>query len=215
VNQRADELHAMFEGGTLQPAISQPVTTLLLSKLAPSAAALSAARAQLRTQYERDYNMLALTTQAAADAWIDAVLVLELAANLHDKDEMYIYSVAADRRDLAGAGLFAFLGFLYRPFRDHDYDLGRQKAQAFLTTTSPGGHLPPLRYTPKRIRSIQPTPQGGFTTAMIPEADRRDLYNALSDAADNILTQEGLSWVIRKTVETVYVNPKIKLLLGL
>jgi hypothetical protein len=145
------------------------------------------------------------------------VLLFELAADLHQKDEMYIYSLTADRKDLAGAGFSSFLGFLYRNFRDHDYDLGRQKAQAFLSETCKisGGKLPSLDYKPKPIRPIQPTPVGGFIPAMIPEHNRKELYDALSGAADTILLQEGISWIVRKGIEAFYVNGKIKKILNL
>ena len=77
----------------------------------------------------------------AAEVWIDAI---------------HIYSVTADKKDLAGTGFFSFMGFLYRRFRDHDYDLGRQKAQAFLSALSQIslGKLPRLRYAPRPIHPV-------------------------------------------------------------
>jgi hypothetical protein len=152
-----------------------------------------------------------------ADAWLDTVLLLELAADLHERDEMYIYSVSADKKDLAGAGVFAFLGFLYRNFRDHDYDLGRQQAQRFLTKLDQvqGNRLPHLQYSPQMIRPIQPTPPNGFTPDMIPKQKRKELYDALAKAADNFLDQEGFNWLVRKGIERFYVNGQIKKMLGL
>ena len=63
---------------------------------------------------------------------IDSILVLETAAELNLKDEMYIYGITATNQELAGGGMFAFVGFFDLILRQHDYNLGRQKARAFL-----------------------------------------------------------------------------------
>lgn len=218
LNLRASQLLALFKSGVLQAATIQSIIFLLLSQFKLSAASLQSAQTQLRTQFGKEYGELASSMgTSVADAWIDTVLLLELAAELHEKDEMYIYSITAAKKDLAGAGFFSFLGFLYRNFRDHDYDLGRQKAQAFLAklTQVSTGKLPQLIYTPKPINPIQLTPPNGFTPAMIPEQNRKELYDAVSKAADNMLTQEGVSWIIRKGIEAFYVNGKIKNILDL
>jgi hypothetical protein len=213
LNLRASQLFALFKTGVLQAPTIQSIMILLLSQFRLSETNLQAARTQLRTQFAEEYGELSSSVgPPGADVWIDTVLLFELAADLHEKDEMYIYSITAVEKDLAGAGFFSFLGFLYRSFRDHDYDLGRQKAQSFLTSLSQisAGKLPQLTYTPKPINPIQATPQGGFNAAMIPETNRKELCNALSRAADNMLAQEGVNWVKRKGIETVYLNGKIK-----
>lgn len=46
---------------------------------------------------------------ATEKAWIDSILVLETAAELNLKDEMYIYGITATNQELAGGGMFAFL----------------------------------------------------------------------------------------------------------
>ena len=218
LNQRAAELFTLFSNHTLKASDIRNVTQILLSRLQPSAVDLQAARTQLQKQFAAEYaNLSALIGSSEADTWIDTVLLLELAADLHEKDEMLIYSITAEKTDLAGAGIFSFLGFLYRNFRDHDYDLGRQKSQAFLTNLqqASGGKLPQLNYTPKPIHAIQPTPPGGFTASMIPKQNRKDLYNAVAKAVDNFLEQEGLNWVVRKGIEAFYVDGKIKKMLDL
>jgi Patatin-like phospholipase len=217
LNLRATQLAGLLKSGALQVSTLQSATALLLPQLLPGTSHLDSARTQLRTQFSTEYVQLSSSFGAAtADGWIDAVLLLELAADLHEKDEMYIYSIVTDRKDLAGAGLFSFLGFLDRSFRDHDYDVGRQAAQAFL-----GGihhisldKLPQLIYTPKPVRPIQPTPPGGFTPAAIPPQNREKLYSAFSAAADNVLAQFGISWIARKGIRAFFVDGKIKKMLG-
>jgi hypothetical protein len=218
LNQRAQQLLTLLQGRVIQAVALQGVTDALLPRFQLNAAELAAAKTQLQTQFAQEYKSLQVSNgPQVADVWIDTLLVLELAADLHEKDEMYIYSVTANKGDLAGAGFFSFFGFLYRDFRDHDYDLGRQKAQAFLSNlyNVSGGKLPQLIYAPKPIHPIQPTPPNGFTPAMIPERNRKDLYNALAKAVDTLLAEMGFSWIVRKGVELFYVNGKLKGILGL
>jgi hypothetical protein len=59
----------------------------------------------------------------------DSILALESVAGLGARDTMQIYGVTATDKELAGAGLFAFLGFFDQQYRDHDYDVGRKKAR--------------------------------------------------------------------------------------
>jgi hypothetical protein len=216
LNLRATQLAALLERGAIQAPSLESASLLLLPQF-EAPAQLDAARAQLRQQFAGEYQPLA--SQAGtrtADAWIDAILLLELAADLHEKDEMYIYSVTADHRDLAGAGFFSFQGFLDRNFRDHDYDLGRQKAQAFLGDLHriSLNQLPQLRYTPKPIHPIPPTPPGGFTPAQIPPSIREELCGSLTGAVDTMLAQLGVGWMVRKGIEFLVVKRKIKKQLG-
>jgi len=218
LNLRASQLSDLFKRGVLQVGPMRTVLDPLLSQFKPSESDLLKARTQLHEQFSSEFEELSSSLgPTTAEVWIDSVLLLELAAELHEKDEMYIYSITADSRDLAGAGLFSFLGFLDRGFREHDYDLGREKAQSFLTRLKQisRGKLPELAYLPKPHHPIQPTPVGGFTPAMIAEEKREDLYHALSEAADNLLEEEGLNWIERKGVEALYLNGKIKKMLGL
>jgi Patatin-like phospholipase len=217
LNKRASQLESLLKSGTMKAQALEGVTSLLLPQFFPVAADLAAARTQIRTQFSKEYAQLSAALGAStADIWIDTILLLELAAGLHEKDEMYIYSVVADRTALAGAGLFSFLGFLHRGFRDHDYDVGRQAAQAFLTNINQisQGKLPQLIFTPKTIHPIETAPPGGFTPQAIPPENRKALCHALSAAADNALSQWGIGWFGRKAVTTFFLNGKIKKMLA-
>jgi hypothetical protein len=214
LNKRADQLLALFKAKPGLAQTLQPSVQALLPQFQLGPAELTSARDQLRKQFATEYGQL---SAPAADIWLDSILILELAADLHTRDEMYIYSVSADRKDLAGAGLFAFFGFLYRDFREHDYDLGRQKAQTLLTKLDvvSGGRLPKLAYVPQPIRPIKATPAGGFTASLIPKDARKSIHDALSQAADNLLKEMGIGWVTRKGIETFYLNGKLNGMLGL
>lgn len=216
LNQRATQLAGLLKSGAVVASSLESVSTLLLPRF-EGAVQLDAARSQLRQQFAAEYDQLVSAAgKVTSEAWINAILLLELAADLHEKDEMYIYSVMADHQDLAGAGFFSFQGFLDRSFRDHDYDIGRQKAQAFLGDLKriSLNKLPELEYTPKPIHPIQPTPPGGFTPAAIPQASRQELCGSLTSAVDNILAQMGVSWIVRKGIEVFLVKGKINKQLG-
>jgi hypothetical protein len=165
LDERADQLQRLFLNKTLTAAKARPVSTALLeqffqigSAMTPSATAnLTAAREQLRRQYASEYSGFGadLTT---ADAWLDSVLVLELAAGLHEKEEMLIYDFVADTTQLAGNGLDAFEGFFDVSYRKHDYDYGRSVAQQKLMQykVQPGSIFADLHWRPKPIDAIDP-----------------------------------------------------------
>ena len=75
-------------------------------------------------------------SEPLAEMFIRGIATLEAAAQLHDSDKMRIVAVLADgRKELAGSGLSAFVGFFSRKFREHDYLVGRVKARAYLQRT--------------------------------------------------------------------------------
>ncbi len=71
-------------------------------------------------------------SQNGGDVWLRALLIWEYSSGIEDKDEMYVYTITADDNELLGDQFHAFTGFLYRKFRDHDYDVGRLKAIEWL-----------------------------------------------------------------------------------
>jgi hypothetical protein len=218
-NARANQVHALLKNGRLTAQPVQAVASLLLQQLVPADADRLRAQAQLQTQFQAEYNELVNTSgvgQDGADAWIAAILVLELAADLHEKDEMYIYTVTASSHELAGAQLMAFLGFLDQEYRQHDYDIGRSKAQQLLTSSigREKGPLPCLRYTPQPVRAINPALAGSKITDA-PIEKRKALRDRLKNRADIILKEANLPVILREPLELFYVNGKISEFLGL
>jgi len=134
-NEWADELARLFLNRTLTPAMTSPVSEILLraffaerNEMTQAATAnLNAARAQLQQQYATEYAQFG--ERQVADAWLDTVLVLERAARLHEKEEMLIYGFVAEPELLSSTGLMAFAGFFDVSYRKHDYDYGRSVAQ--------------------------------------------------------------------------------------
>jgi hypothetical protein len=217
-NERAVELKKLFLNGELTAQASTPVSNILVNALIPSEPDRNAARAQLRAQFSTEYAQLAASPavgHTGADAWVDAILVLETAADLHDKDEMYIYTVTAAETELAGAQLMWFLGFLDQDYRQHDYDIGRTKAQAWLTgQTGRSGPLPILRYAPLPIRPIN-TKLAGCKIQDAPLEKRKALRDQFKTRVDIALQEANIPFVLRKPIEMFYVDGKIDEFLGL
>lgn len=218
-NTRANQLHALVKSGVLTAQVVSPVTSVLLKQLLAADSDLADARTQLRTQFAAEYGELVNAIgvgQDGADAWIDSILVLELAADLHEKDEMYIYTVTAGDHELAGAQLLAFLGFFDQDYRQHDYDIGRTKAQQLLTSSigRENGPLPVLRYTPQPVRPVNAA-LAGTKIADAPIEKRKAVRDRLKNRADIILKEANLPIILREPLELLYVNGKINDFLGL
>jgi hypothetical protein len=223
LNERADELRDLFLDRTLTPSITLPVSDILLNSLfredgqteQTSAAKLAAARAQLQEQYKIEYGQLGGPPNVA-DAWRDAVLVLELAARLHEKEEMYIYDFVASPLLLASSGLMAFAGFFDVKYRKHDYDYGRSVAQQKLLQyqSQTGGIFSNLHCTPKAIDPIDSS-LNNIKMNQVDKSKRQKVYVQISNSADSLLQELNLPVWVRKPLMWFFVNGEIKKLLAL
>jgi len=223
LDQRADELQRLFLGGTLTPALTSPVCDVLLKTFfavsgqttQQSVNNLGAARTQLREQYVIEYMKFGGQT-ALANAWLDTVLVLELAARLHEKEEMFVYDFVAEPELLASTGLMAFAGFFDVSYRKHDYDYGRSVAQQRLTQykAQPDGIFSNLHWSPKPIDPIDQK-LNGIRMAQVDETKRRKVCDQIKDAAEQLLEELEVNVVIRKALMLFYVQGQIKKLLAL
>jgi hypothetical protein len=225
LNERASELQRLFLTGTLTPAVTTPVSNVLLKALfagnnqttPASLANLAAARIRLRQQYAIEYAQLSAQASVTdADAWLDTVLVLELAARLHDKEEMLIYDFVAVPELLASNGLLAFAGFFDVSYRKHDYDYGRSMGQQQLAKyqTQPGSVFSNLHWTPKPIDPIDQT-LNNIQIAQVDEAKRRKVYDQIRDAADDLLEELNVNIFIRKALMLFFIDGQVKKLLAL
>src|ERR1700675_2925848 len=179
-NLRAEQLYDALKNGYVDAAVLQHAADALLPGLfqtePPPMPGIrdetpDDARARLRQQFKKESTELLKIAPATEKAWIDSILILETAAELNLKDEMYIYGITATNRELAGGGMFAFLGFFDLTLRQHDYNLGRQKARAFLAqhrnrapervagSAEPPPDIGPIRYDPTDTIRVIPVPQ--------------------------------------------------------
>jgi len=223
LDERAGELQKLFLSGALTAAITCPVSDILLNSFfaeyghmtQTSITNLNAARSQLREQYAAEYAGFGPQT-AMADAWLDAIMVLELAAGLHDKEEMLIYDFVADPKLLASTGLMAFAGFFDVSYRKHDYDYGRSIAQQKLPQYQglPNSIFSSLHWTPQPIDPINPQ-FNGIEMAQIDKGKRQKVYEQISSAANQLLKELSVNVAIRETLMLFFVHGQIKKLLAL
>lgn len=223
LNERAGGLQKLFISGTLTPAMALPVSNILLKSFfaidgqttQDSVANLNAARARLQQQYASEYAQLDALA-GVADAWLDTVLVLELAARLHEKEEMLIYDFVADPELLASSGLMAFSGFFDVSYRKHDYDYGRSVVQKKLRLyqKQPNSVFSNLHWTPKPIDFIDPS-LNNIQMAQIDKTKRKKVYEQISAAANDLLQELNVNVLIRKPLMWFFIDGQIKKMLAL
>ncbi len=190
-------------------AIAHSLTSVaepLLDALFPSKQEIEVARDRLRHQFADTYRGL---DSEVKDAWIDAILTFERAAGLGETDEMTIYSIIAADKELAGADLFAFAGFFDRSYREHDYEVGREKAQAFLTSKGILGLPNGLRWTPAPSRGKDAS-LSGLKLRDMDRGVRERVRNQLLDRSSDILKKFGINWFMVGPVIRFIINLRIK-----
>jgi hypothetical protein len=224
----------LFEGvltDTIKPADLQPAADALLPpllSLRPQANAEPYNKAvhRLSNQYKNETEKLNAKSPAALKAWVDSILVLELAAELSAKDEMTIYGITAKEEELFGHPFFAFRGFFDIQFRHHDYNVGRQKAQEFLKNHRSPGHK-------KRHGSDDPLPELGpihcklpddilafddlLAKGLIPKAlvltngdPKNRLLKAIMERVDGILSDLRVPFLLRGPVKWFVIEGRIR-----
>lgn len=222
LNQRALALSKMLEKGdadaiSLAGNLQAAAKSLLKALFGEDETAKNAARDRLKHQFEKEYAGLGAPVR---DAWIDSILTLERAAGLGETDEMTIYSVTASDDELASADLMAFGGFFDRSYREHDYEVGREKAQSFLNTPGIFG-LPGdlrVRYTPApnlgRDQSLD-----GLKLRQMDRSIREQVRDQILARFNEMMMQlgvQGFLWgpALRAIADSV-IKPKLNKLLEL
>ena len=212
LNSRAAGLKTMLDGKdktTLAKAKTlRAAADLLLPALFDGTPdnALDDARARLKNQFASDYNKMEPQTR---DTWIDSILTLERAAGLDETDEMTIYSITASDAELASSDLEAFAGFFDRSYREHDYLVGRRKAQAFLNTPGIFGLNAPLNFQPEPVPEPDPD-LDGLKLEDMDEGVREAVRDAFIDRANEIMKQAGVNWVIAGPIVREIVDIVVK-----
>ena len=212
LNSRAAGLRTLLNGkdqATLDKAKTlRAAADLLLPALfdGEPASTLDDARARLQNQFAADYSKMEPQTR---DTWIDSILTLERAAGLEETDEMTIYSIIAEDKELASGDLEAFAGFFDRSYREHDYLVGRRKAQAFLATPGIFGLKAPLNFQPEVVPVPDPD-LDGLKLEDMDEGVRENVRDAFIDRANTIMKQAGVDWIIAGPIVREIVDVVIK-----
>jgi predicted acylesterase/phospholipase RssA len=184
--------HEQIDAAILATA-SQQILTLLFATQ-PGGESEAQALARLATQYAEEIGSpgaasgLGGAGTQKANAFLYAILALEKAAGLGERDRMQIYGIVTQAEKLAGAGFSAFLGFFDQRYRDHDYDWGRTVAQQLLANDAfqQTGQLGPIRYKPAPIRAIDEE-LNGLALNQVPRDEVGSLKDGVTDRLNEIL----------------------------
>ena len=122
----------------------------------------------------------------------------------------------ADPTLLAGGALFAFTGFFDISYRKHDYDYGRVVAQEKLRAYRDDSKsvFAGLHWIPRNIDPVNPQ----FNNLPMTRIDRRkrqNVYKQIMGACDDLFSELGMSWLVRKGVESFFVGKRLKSMLAL
>jgi hypothetical protein len=197
---RAEQLAAALKSQAVDAvtfaASAQQVLSLMYSTV-PSQESEDQALARLAQQYSAEVDGFGGPQSPETTALLKGILTLELAAELGDRDRMRIYGLVTNDGNLAGAGIFAFVGFFDQAYRDHDYDWGRTVAQRLLANPAfqAPGELGPIRYTPAQIRPIDSS-LNGLLLKDIDRNDVRTLKDGITRRASQIV-HDTVPWWAR------------------
>jgi hypothetical protein len=234
-NQRSRDLkdsmllpatHAQYiDWQSLRPAANALLPVLFAQSATTPANALSAriraaetlphTRERLRGQFDPEYKELVAAPglgAAAADTWLDSILAFEKAAELHSKDEMHIYGITATQDQLASELVFSFAGFLDHRLREHDYIVGRCRAQKFLSDLNTSAQQPndpglgPIRYRPQALPVLPAL--GNIRLKDIDRDKRVALRDRLLGRVSRMLEQFGAPGWIVAPLRWWFLRPK-------
>jgi hypothetical protein len=173
---------------------------------------------RLRSQFSDEYARLhgPEVPLGTATAWLKAIFVLELSAELELYDEMNIFGITALNTELAGSSLIAFAGFFDQKIRQHDYDVGRNKAKSFILAqnAAPQGGLGPFRYDPGPPIYVDPA-YANFDPSKLSKNERKVLLDRLASRADTLLQEAGVPGIIRWAAGLFYIRPMLRKWLSL
>lgn len=157
--------------------------------------------------------------------WLDAILVMEVNANLTGKDKMRIYTITAEPAELASSPIAAFFGFLDVRFRQHDYLVGRLKARKTINQIIQHVRAGDTEQLPLKIdlldtSDLETELEGmselrNATMADVDKSTREKLYLRLKDRSGRIMESLGMNCLVRWFVFNLALRKQIKKFLQL
>lgn len=157
--------------------------------------------------------------------WLNAILVMEVNANLTSKDKMRVYTITAEPDELASSPIAAFFGFLDIRFREHDYLVGRLKAREtinhILSARAAGDteqlplNIPPLETEQLAEQLTAMSALRNATMVDVKRSIRKRLYLRLKDRSGRIMKSLGMGSIVRTLVFYCALRKHIKAFLEL
>jgi len=165
-----------------------------------------ATRLRLRQQYSVETGNVAGQGGANdASAFVEALLLVESTAKLEESGPMRIYAITSTDSELASAPLHAFQGFIDQAYRQHDYDLGRQKVRDFIQSLAlENDPLGPISYAEANVpitinRSLDGLKMSGIPTKkreQVRDKLHKRIMAAMKDEHLNIIERKGIDWLV-------------------
>ena len=211
-------------GAAIDPGPLAPAAKLLLPPLfGGDATAQAAAWQRLKGQFQKEFDQLVAANggdASVAETWIDSILAFETAADLGERDEMRIYGIVAREEELASSKFEAFLGFFDQAYRDHDYDVGRNRARDILEAINKTADpLGPIRYNPPPDRSdIHAIDHDldGLEMTDVPYELRKQFKDRLTSRAHDFMEEIGIpTAIVREAIDLAFISPHLNKLLAL
>lgn len=177
---------------------------------------------RLEQQYKDDIDEGVVLTELQKYVWVNSIAIMERISGLSDKDLMNVYTITAGNDELASEPLVAFLGFLDKKFRRHDYMVGRinglKTINNILQKKGEGGHLP-LNIDPPDFTALEAeVKKMNLGQASISDVDRKARIRVYQRGKERIylyLKQFGLNAVFRRLLFNILIQGKLKKLLDL
>lgn len=223
LDAEAAKLASLFRDGRLASADLKIADAALLPVVYPIDEERDAALHRLQTQYSSEYN--ALGGGANGAEFIKAVAVLERLLGVSNYDIMKVYSISASNEELAGSALMAFAGFFDQTYRQHDYDMGRLKAQEVIAELNRNAvaappeaqpSLGPINYTADANALPRPNPSLNCVDLhQLSSSQRKSLKAQVQDRVNTALEELNVNYVERAAIIDLVVSSKLNDVFGL
>lgn len=209
LDKRAEELFQVLSNNSSQLQIQNAAYDSLLDALyGPS----------LQSTYTEDFERLEKAycnkpqhqqlPSLLKETWIKGIVIMEKSGGLENRESMKVYTITTTNDNLASEHLAAFLGFLDKRLREHDYLLGRISGMQVIehilnqknNANALGNHLP-LNVTSRAAQINEATTQllamdlSEITMNEVNYENRQALYNRVRERMKQWLKDENISWI--------------------
>ena len=190
---RAAQLAALVAGG-LDLVPSAALVQELVDKFIPDKTEQAATIELLGKQYAVECASIAKSgMQNQETIFLQQILILQKAADLMEKDLMYVIDITANEtEELGGSGFHSFVGFCSETIREHDFQVGRAKALAFIANNTIGLDK---SYTPADGTPPPTKPVPGISVA--PRDVRQQFYDRLTQRVGIVIKESSAPWYLK------------------
>jgi len=210
----ARTLAGLLAAATINAAQLQAIADAVTLKLGWSAQEKKDRGDRLKAQYVQEVAQAG--SPAGGNALVAALMLLEFVAGFESKEQMQIYSAVASDEELAGSPVNAFQGFFDQRYRQHDYEVGRNKARALIAAiqNSPNDPLHDIRYAAAPIPIAEPA-LAGLKMSQVDHGLRERVRDRLLSRAHDMMKEIGFNPLVREAIDLFALRGQVNHLLEL